>query len=34
VVLETDGVGTVKAELTYIPQAYAQVINVAIIAPP
>ena len=27
VLLETDGVGTVEAEFTYIPQAYAQVIS-------
>lgn len=33
VLLETDGMGTGEAEFTYIPQAYAPVINVAIIAP-
>ena len=27
VLLETDGLGTVEAEFTYIPQAYAQVIS-------
>ena len=31
VLLQTDGVGTVDAQSTYIPQAHAQVINVAIL---